>query len=222
MSSPEHLLRCGVCLCTIQDAVVVPCGHVFCRMCVVTSMAAVRNCPSCYSDFGTLSDAEVIRSDLLVSDTVEGVRRFAAAAWARVAKLEDEKKKLEDKRNRESSEEIDSLRAKLARREIEAKLLRTLVSQKNARVDKMVEETTSLKAEIKLLREELEEEGCTVDCECCDCNGCTCGEEPTSSKKRKASRVDPPVDEASDGELSKAHQNWVKRQRPLLDFHFGE
>eukprot|EP00882_Tetradesmus_deserticola_P017805 GHRQ01019097.1.p1 GENE.GHRQ01019097.1~~GHRQ01019097.1.p1 ORF type:complete len:142 (+),score=25.95 GHRQ01019097.1:338-763(+) len=43
----DSICSCPICVETIQDAFVTPCGHTFCYKCISTHLKNKSNCPSC-------------------------------------------------------------------------------------------------------------------------------------------------------------------------------
>jgi E3 ubiquitin-protein ligase RFWD2 len=46
-AAPPPLLACPICVETIEDAFVTPCGHTFCFKCISTHLKNKSSCPSC-------------------------------------------------------------------------------------------------------------------------------------------------------------------------------
>jgi hypothetical protein len=61
VSKPSAELRCPLCLKAVaeQPAALRACGHIFCRGCLLTALAADRRCPTCQSAAGGAAAAAV-------------------------------------------------------------------------------------------------------------------------------------------------------------------
>lgn len=61
----EEELTCTICYCILSKAIVTPCGHAFCRDCIVTWFAQEKTCPVCRKVVTKICKPPVIVSNLL-------------------------------------------------------------------------------------------------------------------------------------------------------------
>ncbi|RHY90089.1 hypothetical protein DYB37_005046 [Aphanomyces astaci] len=47
MEMYRQATTCAICLDTLQDLTSTPCGHIFCRQCLVHALEASKKCPMC-------------------------------------------------------------------------------------------------------------------------------------------------------------------------------
>ena len=43
----DKILECAICLRLVAEPITIPCGHTFCRCCLVKSLQQQRKCPTC-------------------------------------------------------------------------------------------------------------------------------------------------------------------------------
>lgn len=178
----NQFLLCGLCNCTIDDAVIIPCGHGFCRSCIKTSLSVSRTCPTCKREFQDDTDEEILRSDHLVNSSRDIVRKLITFTGARINALELEQKEQEaytsrllqklkerdeaikdlEREHKSSSdskeiaeEEIRRLETLLSRKKEENKALRNILCGKNRQLDDLIERNETLKEENDSLKDEL-------------------------------------------------------------------
>eukprot|EP00955_Chlamydomonas_euryale_P070056 360652-Chlamydomonas_euryale.AAC.1 len=78
----EGDLECPICVETVQDAFVTPCGHTFCHSCLTTHLRSRRNCPSC----GTFITPEHAYPNFLLNK-VHARRVFMYVEWGSHASM---------------------------------------------------------------------------------------------------------------------------------------
>ena len=70
-------LSCPICLSSLTDPFVTPCGHTFCYACIATHLQHAKNCPSC----ARFLTAELIAPNFLLSKVPTRLFLAIAQPW---------------------------------------------------------------------------------------------------------------------------------------------
>ncbi|KAL0236384.1 hypothetical protein GEMRC1_002966 [Eukaryota sp. GEM-RC1] len=69
-SSKNHLL-CEVCTEMMKDPCTLPCGHSFCRSCILTWLKKTPSCPNCRREIETPIDIEQFSVNIKLREAIE-------------------------------------------------------------------------------------------------------------------------------------------------------